>query len=267
MRVIRQNLHCHTTFDDGADAPEAMVLAAERAGLRSIGISLHCPIPGEDAWCCSAENEPVFLDAMHALRERFAGRIEVFCGLEYDLRAMRRTVPPYDYIIGSCHFLGAFPVDNTQADAEAVIAQFGSPDRAAEAYFGQLTALAGFDEISVVGHLDLLTKYNERKPLYDTASPVYRDAAFAAMETLSAAGKIFEINTGAISRGYRTTPYPAPELLRHLRGIGGRICICSDAHAADGIVCGFDAAEALARACGFTEYQVFDGHGFRPEVF
>ena len=265
--MIRQNLHCHTTFDDGADSPEAMVLAAERAGLCSIGISLHCPIPGEDDWCCAAENESKFLDTMHALRERFAGRIEVLCGLEYDLRAARRSVPPYDYIIGSCHFLAGCAVDNTMAEAEALIECFDSPDRAAEAYFGQLTALAGFDEISIVGHLDLLTKYNERKPLYDTASPVYRDAAFAAMEALSAAGKIFEINTGAISRGWRTTPYPAPELLRHLRAIGGRICVCSDAHAADGIVCGFEAAEALARSCGFTEYQVFDGKGFVPAAF
>ena len=265
--MIRQNLHCHTTFDDGADSPEAMVLAAEQAGLCSIGVSLHCPIPGEDDWCCAAENEPKFLDTMHALRERFAGRIEVFCGLEYDLRAARRSVPPYDYIIGSCHFLAGCAVDNTMAEAEALIARFDSPDRAAEAYFGQLTALAAFDEISIVGHLDLLTKYNERKPLYDTASPVYRDAAFAAMELLSAAGKIFEINTGTISRGWRTAPYPAPELLRHLRAIGGRICVCSDAHAADGIVCGFEAAEALARSCRFTEYQVFDGKGFVPAAF
>ncbi len=109
--MIEQNLHCHTTFDDGADAPEAMILAAERAGLRSLGVSLHCPIPGEDAWCCPAEKEQKFVDTMHALREQYAGRIEVFCGLEYDLRATRRSVPPYDYIIGSCHFLGCHAVD------------------------------------------------------------------------------------------------------------------------------------------------------------
>ena len=265
--MILQNLHCHTTFDDGADSPEAMVLAAERAGLRSVGISLHCPIPGEDEWCCPAEREPQFLDALRALKEQYAGRIEVFCGLEYDTRAARRSVPPYDYIIGSCHFLGGHAVDNTPAEAEALIARFSSPDRAAEAYYAQVAALAAMEVISIVGHFDLLTKYDERKSLYDPASPAYRDAAFAAMETLCKAGKIFEINTGAISRGWRTTPYPSPELLRHLRSLGGRICICSDAHAADGIVCAFDAAEALARESGFTEYQVFDGRDFVPAAF
>ena len=170
-------------------------------------------------------------------------------------------------MIGSCHFLEGFPIDYDQERAEALIAHFGGADRAAEAYYRQLCALADFDEISIVGHFDLPTKYNERKPLYDSASPIYRDAAFAAMEKLNAAGKIFEINTGAISRGYRTTPYPAPALLRHLHSLGGRICICSDAHAAKDIVCGFEAAEALAKSCGFTEYQVFDGSGFVPQRF
>lgn len=265
--MILQNLHCHTTFDDGADTPEAMVLAAERAGLRSLGISLHCPIPGEDDWCCPAERELLFIDTLHALRAQYAGRIELWCGLEYDMRAARRSVPPYDYIIGSCHFLRGYAVDNTMEDAEALIADFGSADRAAEAYYVELAALAAMEEISIVGHFDLLTKYDERRRLYDPASPAYRDAAFAAMETLNRADKLFEINTGAISRGWRTTPYPSRELLRHLKSIGGRICICSDAHAAGGIVCGFEDAEALARSCGFTEYWVFDDRGFVPAAF
>ena len=265
--MIWQNLHCHTTFDDGKDSAEAMVLAAEAAGLRSIGVSLHCPIQGEDDWCCPADKEVHFIEEMHRLRELYAGRIEVWCGLEYDLEAQRRTVPPYDYIIGSCHILDGFSIDYDVETAEKLIAHFGSADRAAEAYYRRVTELAAFDEISIVGHFDLPTKYNERFPLYDTGSAAYRDAAFAAMEALNAAGKIFEINSGAISRGWRTTPYPAPELLRHLHTIGGRICISSDAHAADAITCAFEQSEALARACGFTELWVLTAEGFRPEAF
>ena len=264
--MIRQNLHCHTRFDDGDHSAEEMVLAAEAAGLRSIGISLHCPIEGED-WCGDLREEPRFIDEMHRLRERFADRIEVLCGLEYDLRAPRRSVPPYDYIIGSCHFIGGHAVDYDQETAEALIAAYGGPIPAAQAYYEQLCALADMEEISIVGHFDLPTKYNERKPLYPTADAAYLDAAFAAMETLHNAGKIFEINTGAISRGYRTTPYPEPSLLRHLKSLGGRICISSDAHSADAIVCGFAEAEALAKRCGFTEFWEFSAGGFAPVSF
>ena len=262
--MTRQNLHCHTTFDDGKDSPEAMVLAALRAGFGSVGVSLHCPIDGEDAWTCPAGDEQRFIDEMRRLQTAYAGRIAVWCGLEYDMDAVRRSVPPYDYIIGSCHMLGGFPIDADPEEAALLIAVHGGEQRAAELYYERLSAMADYSEIGIVGHFDLPTKYNERVQLYDTAAPAYRDAAFAAMEKLSAAGKIFEINSGAISRGWRTSPYPEPALLRHLRDIGGRICICSDAHDADAIDCAFDRCEALARDCGFKELWQFDGRDFAP---
>ena len=260
--MVRQNLHCHTTFDDGRDTAETMVLAALRAGLSSVGVSLHCPIPGEDSWCCNAGDEAGFIEEMHRLREVYAGRIEVWCGLEYDVDAERRSTPPYDYIIGSCHILGGLPIDYDPDKAADLIAHHGGADKAAQRYYERVSSLAAFPEVSIVGHFDLLTKYNERVALYDVDSPVYRDAAFAAMETLNAAGKIFEINSGAISRGWRTTPYPSEELLRHLHSLGGRVLISSDAHSADAMTCCFGQCEALAKRCGFTELWQFTGGGF-----
>ena len=208
--------------------------------------------------------EQRFIDEMRRLQTAYAGRIAVWCGLEYDMDAVRRSVPPYDYIIGSCHMLGGFPIDADPEEAALLIAVHGGEQRAAELYYERLSAMADYSEIGIVGHFDLPTKYNERVQLYNTAAPAYRDAAFAAMEKLSAAGKIFEINSGAISRGWRTSPYPEPALLRHLRDIGGRICICSDAHDADAIDCAFDRCEALARDCGFKELWQFDGRDFAP---
>ena len=260
----RQNLHCHTNFDDGADSPEMMVRAAEMAGLSSVGISLHCPIPGEEAWCCPEADEETFITEMRRLRELYAGRIEVWCGLEYDMDAKRRSVPPYDYIIGSCHMLSEIPFDYDPDTAAHLIAYHGGEDCAAAMYYERLSALADYPEIAIVGHFDLPTKYNERVPLYNTAGKVYRDAAYAAMEKLNAAGKIFEINSGAISRGWRTTPYPSEELLRHLNSIGGRICISSDAHCAAHIDYAFDRCEALALSCGFREIWQLGAGDFYP---
>lgn len=260
--MVRQNLHCHTLFDDGSDAPETMVLAALKAGLTSIGVSLHCPIPGEETWCCKDSDEAAFIDEMRRLREVYAGKIEVWCGLEYDVDAARRSVPPYDYIIGACHILDDFPIDYDPENAFHLIGWHGGAVKAAQHYYERMSTLAAFPEVSIVGHFDLITKFNEREAMYDVTAPAYRDAAFAAMETLNAAGKIFEINSGAISRGWRTSPYPSEELLRHLKSLGGRICISSDAHTADAITCAFDRSETLARACGFTELWQFTGSGF-----
>ena len=52
--MVRQNLHCHTTLDDGVTTPEEMVLAAIDAGLRPLGISARIPIEGE-RWCMPPE--------------------------------------------------------------------------------------------------------------------------------------------------------------------------------------------------------------------
>ena len=260
----RQNLHCHTDFDDGADSPEMMVRAALMAGLASIGISVHCPLPEEDTWCCAPSDEEAYIAEMRRLQELYAGKIDVWCGMEYDVDAPRRSVPPYDYIIGSCHLLDGIPFDYDPDTAAHLIAYFGGADTAAQRYYEKLCLMAKYPEISIVGHFDLPTKYNERVPLYDTESRAYRDAAFAAMERLNAAEKIFEINSGAISRGWRTTPYPSEELLRHLKTIGGRICISSDAHRTADIDFAFDRSEALALSCGFTELWQFDGRNYQP---
>lgn len=260
--MVRQNLHCHTRFDDGKETPETMVLAALDAGLTSIGISLHCPIPGEESWCCKDSDEDAFIHEIRRLQEIFTGKIQVWCGLEYDVDAVRRSVPPYDYIIGSCHILNGLPIDYDPDTASLLVADHGGAEKAAQHYYERMSSLAGLPEVSIVGHFDLPTKFNERAGLYDVSAPAYRDAAFSAMEKLNAAGKIFEINSGAMSRGWRTAPYPSEELLRYLSSLGGRICISSDAHSADAMTCAFDRCEALALACGFTELWQFTGSGF-----
>ena len=75
------------------------------------------------------------------------------------------------------------------------------------------------------------------------------------------------INTGALSRGYRPSTYPSPELLRHLNQTGGKTRISSDPPSASGITLAFDMCEELARACGFTELWEYDGKGFVPVEF
>ena len=47
---------------------------------------------------------------------------------------------------------------------------------------------------------------------------------------------VFEINTGAISRGYRTVPYPSADQIAYIRSKGGVLILSSDSHAA-GTIC------------------------------
>ena len=56
-------------------------------------------------------------------------------------------------------------------------------------------------------------------------------------------GVPFEINTGAMSRGWRTSPYPAKPIRDYIRAHGGRLILSSDSHKADTLLYAFDQYE------------------------
>ena len=117
----------------------------------------------------------------------------------------------------------------------------------------------------IVGHLDLAAKFNHQQPLFDEAHPRYLAAAADAVDALRKHDLIFEINTGAMSRGYRRAPYPTAELLKMMRERNCRICITSDTHSAGTIFHAFDEARELAKSCGYRESWVLTKNGFTAQ--
>ena len=155
-----------------------------------------------------------------------------------------------------------FTVDGSaQLLAQCAQVQFGG-DMAAQAdcYYALVARLAEVPQVDIVGHFDLITKFDEPHTRY----PIVPPSARAAMERLIRAGKIFEINTGAISRGYRQTPYPAELLLRLLREMDGKILFTADAHRACDVAFGYAEAVELACRCGFDTFWRLTEEGFVP---
>ena len=67
-----------------------------------------------------------------------------------------------------------------------------------------------------------------------------------------------------MARGFRTAPYPAPFLLREWRAMGGRVILTADAHRADAVLYGYDAAAEAALAAGFAECVLLTRSGPLP---
>ena len=267
--MIPQNLHMHSTWDDGKSTVEEMILASRAAGLASVGVSVHSPMPFANDWECSADRLPDYRAEVRALAEKYAGRIRVYLGIEWDVSAQTLDLSPYDYVIGSVHELpvdGHRSVDESAETTAGFLAGCfgGDADAAAEMYFAELDKVAARPEVDIVGHFDLITKFDEQRGFFNENSPRYRRAAERAMEKLVKAGKIFEVNTGAISRGYRTTPYPSAQWLRLLRELDGRVTVSADAHHKSGVICAFDLAERMVRKAGFTEIWILEGKEFVP---
>ncbi len=266
-----QNLHTHTIFGDGAGTAEEMAQGAIQAGFGSLGFSEHSPLLpfyDPDRYAMEEAVLPAYRTEVLRLRESCQGQLDIFLGLEQDYD----SPPPagqFDYLIGSVHSVIAdnccLSVDNTREIlAEGVSRLFGGDYYAlAEAYYQRASHVAEKTGCQIVGHFDLLTKFNEGGQLFDASAPRYVNAAIGALETLLRRDVIFEINTGAISRSYRSAPYPAPFLLRAIRERGGRICITSDSHSPRTLASAFPLAAELALACGFQETWLLTAEGFQ----
>ena len=265
----RQNLHTHTTWDDGAASPMDMARAAGAAGLVALGFSVHSPLPWKNDWTIPADRLPAYRSEIAAVRESFRGTLDVYDGIEWDI-CSAPFPEGFDYVIGSLHHLAPggedAAVDCSPDITRAILRdRFGGDEKAmARAYFDQYAALAVEPRVDIVGHFDLIGKFSETDGLFNPQAGWLTDLAWEAMEPLAAAGKIFEVNTGAMARGYRTAPYPSGALLRRLRAAGGRITLSADAHRPEQVCFAFAETEALLRDIGFRELWVFDGSGFVP---
>lgn len=269
--MILQNLHTHTTFCDGNNTAEEMVQSAIRLGMNSLGFSGHSPVDWSDENWASLD-VPAYRAEVLRLRSAYAGQLDIFLGIEQDLDSPPRDPKlSYDYAIGSVHNVWVdgvcLCVDNTaQIMLDAIHRCFGGdPYAYTRTYFRRMAEVAAATGCQIVGHFDLVTKFNEGGRYFDEEHPRYLSAALEALDALSGRDLIFEINTGAISRGYRTVPYPSPTLLRAIREKGNRICITSDSHSVGTLLCAFDQARELARACGFRETWALTERGFIPQ--
>lgn len=247
----------HSTYDDGHDSCADMLEACRRAGLISAGISLHSPLPFKTDWTPDPSVIPGYLWELDALKKRFGTSLRVLTGIEWDVQSDPVMLNGFDYVIGSVHHLPVAEVppsvDNTPQELENAIQTYfgGDADGVAECYFRELMKVAEEPKVRICGHFDLLLKFQERQPLFDPQSSRYLTAASRALNALLDAGKVIEINTGAVSQGWRSEPYPQRKWLKQMALRGAQVMLSSDAHATAHVISFFEEAEALLRDCGF----------------
>ena len=268
MRKLCADFHTHTTYCDGKSTPRQMVEAAYSMGLTDFGISGHADYSmWEPGFGMSDAILSAYKQELEILREEYAGKINIYIGIELDTLG---PVQQAEYAIGSTHSIlkdgHLVTVDDTEEKLVQAVETLWNGDWYAMArdYF-ELEATV-YDKLHCdwVGHFDLLTKFNEAYRYFDETNDRYLEPALNAMKKLHSQGLPFEINTGAMSRGYRSAPYPSAALLKELCACGGRILINSDSHSADTIGYGFKQAQELAVACGFKSVCALNpGGGFR----
>ena len=266
--MLLGDFHTHSTLDDGKSTLEEMAAAAYDLGLTHFGFSGHSFEEYGQDFCLPQKNVPIYLETARKLQEAYRGRMEVSVGMELDY--FGENPGGLDYVIGSVHCVkqgdaACYVDESAQASQRAVDEYFGGDwYRYTDAYYDLVADLPRKTGCQWIGHFDLVTKFNEQAHTIDEDSPRYLRRALEAMKYLVKQGVAFEINTGAVARGYRTTPYPGNALLRQLKEFGGEIIVNSDCHYAPQLCFGFDQAAELAQAAGFTHTNLWTRDGLRP---
>lgn len=261
--MIRENLHTHTLYCDGKNAAEEMILKAVEKSFTDIGFSGHSYMDFDESYCMT-ETEKYRFEIL-ALKEKYKGQIRVWLGLEKDYFSNDDNAA-YDYIIGSVHYVfknGKYFAVDESADVikNAVENEYqGDYLSFIKDYYKEVSDIVAKTDCDIIGHFDLVSKYFDALGIEETEE--YLDVAFGALEKLIPFGKPFEINTGAIARGSKNTPYPSFKILEKINELGGKIIFSSDCHNKEYLDCYFEESLEMAKEAGFTKRSAITENGF-----
>ncbi|MCQ2385654.1 MAG: histidinol-phosphatase HisJ family protein [Clostridia bacterium] len=241
--MVPSNFHTHTHFCDGKDTPEDIVREAIRLGCPAVGFSGHGFTLYDRTYCMSLEATEAYCAEISRLKKIYRDKIKIYLGLEKDYYSQEDT-SRYDYIIGSVHYVNKngiyLAIDNNEEEFLWVVGNYYGGDfyALAEAYYENVGNVYEKTHCNIIGHFDLVTKYNEKNKYFDVYHPRYVAAARKALNKLLPSPAYFEINSGAISRGCRTTPYPDDRWLSLIKEAGHPILYTSDSHAKETLLFG-----------------------------
>ena len=263
--IVDYHMHLRDSDESLAhrlDAIEAYVLHARRAGVEEIGFSEHVYYfrPTRPLWDltyqterCVYELEPYVEAILEGKRQglpvKLGLEVDYVRGREDETRALLEPYP-WDYLLGSIHFVGGLGVDN----APRLVDEVGV-EEAWRVYFEWLREAALSELFDVLAHPDLIKMFGDRVDRFD-----YSETADAIAE----GGVAVEISTAGLRRPVAEL-YPSTAFLDACRERAVPITFASDAHVPGLVGVDFDRALAHAVAAGYDTVSVFDGRERRQE--
>lgn len=256
------NFHTHTTFSDGKNTPSEVVEYAIKQGFGAVGFSDHA-FTSHDTRYCMVDLDG-YLAEINRLKVQYKDKIQIYLGTEEDAtEPVKRE--NFDYVIGSLHYIvfedKCYPLDSNYEYFSACANLFKGDTLAfAKCYYEKFCAYIERRKPDVIGHFDVITKFEELHSSRFLGDTRYWAIAENAVQRVLETGCIFEVNTGMITRGGRSMPYPHERLLKIIAKNGGRVTLSSDAHQMEHLCSNFDKAQTILKNIGFDGvYALYDG--------
>lgn len=250
--------HMHTPLCGHAiGEPKEYVEQAIKLGFEEIGFSDHAPLVSHDdpRITMDLKQLPTYYKMIEAVQKKYQGRIHIKMALEADFipgyeKKTKQILDdyPYDYVIGSVHFIKNWGFDDP--DTRETWDQI-DVNRVYRDYYELLRQSAQSKMFDIMGHVDLVKKFGH-KASEDMALEVEQTA-----KIFKETGVAIEINTAGLRKPCNEM-YPALNCLKIYAKHGIPLTFGSDAHAPKDVGADFKAAIELAKQAGFKEYVLFN---------
>ena len=245
--------HNHTTWSDGRASISELVAAARRAGVTELGISDHFAITPDGQspfWSIKVEKLDAYVEDV-LLAAQSTDDIAIRLGAEVDFfpetldESISLLKPyPFDFIIGSVHFIDEFVIDLNTGPWEMLLQE--ERNQTWQIYWSHIAAVARSGYFDFIGHFDLPKKF-QFYPDVDL-----RAEALAALDAIADADMALEINTSGWHKPVKEA-YPDFFYLEEARRRNIPLLISADSHYSDHVTRDFERARKLASDAGYTE--------------
>ena len=251
------------------DTLEEIVLAYIDQGYPWVGITEHMP-PVSDAFVYPEEKsaglntralEERFADYMTAgrrLQAKYAEDIRIFVGFETETctgsldlaKVLINTFSP-DYVVGSVHHVKDIPFDYSKRCYDEAADCSGGLDGLYSSYFDQQYEMIQVLKPRVVGHLDIIRKYD---PDYRSrlVKPVIWEKIVRNLKSIKQLDLILDFNLRPLSSG-NAEPYLSTPILKKACDMGIDIVPGDDSHGVDNIGSHMHRAIEMLRTAGFNK--------------
>lgn len=276
MKIKLFDYHVQTV-DHGDNKPILIKETIESAinyGLDAICLTDHYPLP--DGFADATHDDRIkFPDRYYMqtkMRKSYINKIKLFFGAEIDwlpeyedwiIDEIKKY--PFDYIIGSVHFLGKikdeagirnFCHDYSKEEFFKGLKYYGCAIKIVEKYFSEIRNMIKSDLFDCVGHLDLIKKFNDGG-IFSDKDDWYRNEVSRTLDLLKQTRVILELNTAGLDN-LCNEQYPSNWILKEAKKRNIQVTLGSDAHEPNEVGRNFDRALETLRTVGYKSLVRFE---------
>ena len=268
LASVLSDYHLHLRPDEDRTPPERYftdenvdryLAAAEEAGIEELGCAEHVyrfaqslqlwRHPFWEQW--AHDDLDAYCEFVSAGPLRLGIECDFVPGAE-DRTATLLDSQPFDFVVGSVHFVGEGAVDMEEF---AVWEGSNDPDEVWRRYFEALAEAARSGLFDILAHPDLVKYWGRGRPHPQRDPRFHYEPAVAA---IAESGVAVEVSTAGLRKPVAEL-YPSRAFAEMCLDAGAAFALSSDAHVPEQVGFGYERAVEFLDSLGVTEICVFEG--------